>query len=586
MKVSHSAQAQQPSTIPPPPPRPQASAAWFSNIIYELPGPCLERPRLIIAPQFEDAGAFEGGAAIVRRDGKYGLIDTTGAFLVEPVYRGIERLADQVYVLEKTDLKQELFLAAPQKRFPTSSVRKRDLYLSRDFPPVETRLLPVEIGGRWGYVNYKGVPVIPAIYDCAQWFYNGRAAACRDSFLLVLDDIGRELTPPKFRAVRPFSEGLAAASIESGQWGILDSLGKWTAATLSEPITEAEWFTFGFLRVKTPAGPKYLHRDGKELLPGRHAGKIPLGPDVVFVPTIKEGWQLVRPNGEVFFQTTQWHYARSGDLKAADGLMPVWDNKLYAYLDYHTGKIAIPFQFTNPSGFKDGYALAIIGQQSYRIDRRGKRAGRLDGWPRTAVGNGLFAVSPEKDSVFLVNQQGKIIRGFSPGTKLMPGWIVEKKKNYTRWVDLKTGLPVAAESGTQTRPFGNGLAPFQIIESGKLVYGYIADPRTLPAKSLPPSATWMGGTWQGDTLFAPYNDVDLLLTVCSSSPVEAEWTVDGKVVARKRTADAVHDLGVLLYRQNVTTPAAGAKPRVVRVRLRNSAGETVLERRVMRRPGS
>jgi len=73
--------------------------------------------RIVINPQFEEAGDFAEGLARVKTGGKWGYIDRTGRFLINPQFE------------EAGDFSQGL--------------------------------ARVKLGGKWGYVDRKGVVLVP-----------------------------------------------------------------------------------------------------------------------------------------------------------------------------------------------------------------------------------------------------------------------------------------------------------------------------------------------------------------------------------------------------------------------------------------
>ncbi len=82
--------------------------------------------RIVINPQFEEAGDFSEGLARVKAGGKWGYVDRTGRFLINPQFE------------EAGDFSQGL--------------------------------ARVKLGGKWGYVNRQGAVVIPPQFSEASDF--------------------------------------------------------------------------------------------------------------------------------------------------------------------------------------------------------------------------------------------------------------------------------------------------------------------------------------------------------------------------------------------------------------------------------
>jgi len=82
--------------------------------------------RIVINPQFEEAGDFSEGLARVKTGGKWGYVDRTGRFLINPQFE------------EAGDFSQGL--------------------------------ARVKLGGKWGYVDRRGEVIIPPQFSEASDF--------------------------------------------------------------------------------------------------------------------------------------------------------------------------------------------------------------------------------------------------------------------------------------------------------------------------------------------------------------------------------------------------------------------------------
>src|SRR6185369_10730062 len=96
--------------------------------------------------------------------------------------------------------------------------------------PKVSRLLPVKIGGRWGYINTQGRIVIRPRFVVAADFSEGLAAVRdEDGWFYYIDQSGQCATGAlRFRYADRFSEGLAAVQRESfnDRVGFIDRTGK------------------------------------------------------------------------------------------------------------------------------------------------------------------------------------------------------------------------------------------------------------------------------------------------------------------------------------------------------------------------
>jgi hypothetical protein len=89
---------------------------------------------------------------------------------------------------------------------------------------------PVQLAGKWGYVDRAGDVVVPIQYDIGHMFSEGFASVERDGKWGYIDRSGRFVIPAMFDAAMPFCGGIAA--VETFQ-----KIGKATA--LGPSCTEA-----------------------------------------------------------------------------------------------------------------------------------------------------------------------------------------------------------------------------------------------------------------------------------------------------------------------------------------------------------
>src|SRR5215467_1020167 len=76
--------------------------------------------------------------------------------------------------------------------------------------PFSNGLAPVELDGRWGYVDKTGVVVVPIHYDIGHMFSEGLASVKFDGKWGYIDTAGRFAIPAVFDSALPFCGGIAA----------------------------------------------------------------------------------------------------------------------------------------------------------------------------------------------------------------------------------------------------------------------------------------------------------------------------------------------------------------------------------------
>lgn len=178
-----------------------------------------EQVKMVIFPQFADAGDFSEGLAPVKIDGKWGYIDHQGRVVIAPQFSS----ADSFY--------EGLALVGIPKELPSQageSLDERFLLSVCSFAQDEI----------FGFINKRGELVIAPQFERAWEFSDGRARvlvvdkkllesdnprqACKWGYL---DQTGNIAVAPQFNEAGDFSEGLAPVRIGS-KWGYIDTSGK------------------------------------------------------------------------------------------------------------------------------------------------------------------------------------------------------------------------------------------------------------------------------------------------------------------------------------------------------------------------
>jgi hypothetical protein len=157
---------------------------------------------------------FTSGLAPAASGGKWGYIDPTGKWVIDPQFEGAWNFADG--------------------------------------------LAPVRVGGRTGYIDQKGKFVVNPQYDSGDEFYEGYASVKSVGGFGFIDTKGRVVVDAKFLADGHFSEGLAPVKTEDG-WGFIDRAGK---MVISPQFDGAESFQNGLAHVTALGKEAYVTTAG------------------------------------------------------------------------------------------------------------------------------------------------------------------------------------------------------------------------------------------------------------------------------------------------------------------------------------
>lgn len=198
---------------------------------------------------------------IVKLNKKYGLIDSTGKFIIKPAYDLLEDgYTDSLYIANKNNkwgvidihnniifpfvFDNQYFLRGSTigsgtinsvvylLDYKTKEMKKTE-FNSID-PFFRTNFAAVNVNDKYGFINKKGEIVIQPIYEKADGFNKGLAAVKVDNKWGFIDTLGNFIIQPKYDETYGFDYSYTSwAVVEVNQkYGIIDRSGNY----LLEPI--------------------------------------------------------------------------------------------------------------------------------------------------------------------------------------------------------------------------------------------------------------------------------------------------------------------------------------------------------------
>ena len=187
--------------------------------------------KFVLEPQYEDALPFADFLAPVKQDGKWGFINGEGKFIIEPRFEDAFLFSDQSAAVKAGGKwgfinRSGKFLVEP--KYENAAIFRQGM-------------AAVKWEGRWGFIDKTGEMVIPPRFEQVYFFQEDRCGAFADGKWGFIDRQGQFVIPPKYDEVLAFSEGLAAVNLggkrdgekfEGGTWRFVNPEGK-------EVITEA-----------------------------------------------------------------------------------------------------------------------------------------------------------------------------------------------------------------------------------------------------------------------------------------------------------------------------------------------------------
>lgn len=267
----------------------------------------------IVPPQYAYAAPFSEGLALVSFDGtRFGFINTLGQTVIPLRYQfatpfqggvtvaGVAAAAEggQDYVLYLNRSGNNLF---------------GELTFAGGLPFSEGLAAVKGADGKYGFINRLGQLVIPAQYDFALGFAEGRAPVLIGDKVGYINRRGETVIPALYDAGDRFSEGVAAVAM-SGTVGYIDAAGGWA---IPPAFTGGGRFVDGLAAVKTDSNDAYVDLQGSVVI---------TAPNYSDAQAFSEGLAALRVDG------------------------------LFGYVN-ERGLLAIAPQYTSASPFHDGLAI-------------------------------------------------------------------------------------------------------------------------------------------------------------------------------------------------------------------------------------
>lgn len=241
---------------------------------------------------FEEATTFLGDYAMVKKDGLYGYISTTGGFLIRPAYKDANvflgantavndgkewfMINTSGYKIARPDQEVEdlsfvsnnkIRVAQKGKYGYTNSNFDIAKKLPYDFASnFKNGVAAVKIGDKWGLIDSNEKQITDCVFEdilldeYETCINNGVIFAKKDGKYYMLNEKGSKITKESFDNAYPFVSSEPAAVCVNGKWGFVNNKGK---IVIEPQYTEAKSFMNNLAPVSVAGMWGYINADGK-----------------------------------------------------------------------------------------------------------------------------------------------------------------------------------------------------------------------------------------------------------------------------------------------------------------------------------
>lgn len=214
---------------------------------------------------FEMAFIFYDGYALVKEDGKFGIINVNGKFLIKPKYDFLSPLHNGYAVFKRDEFQgiisekgSEIIFKNPNIDIvsnPQISLRHGFIIISKfnKYGVMDTKfniIIPPKFdylgefqngfyrfkeNKKWGYLDQKGNIAISPIYDVVYSFNDNLAYVEREKKSLIIDKYGKEFNFPDLEFKTNFENGINKVS-KNKKFGLIDINNNWIIPPIFDNI--------------------------------------------------------------------------------------------------------------------------------------------------------------------------------------------------------------------------------------------------------------------------------------------------------------------------------------------------------------
>lgn len=311
--------------------------------------------KILTEPMFEEMPVYGDGMFRVRLHGKYGFADSNGKVVIP---------ANWEYAVAFSEGK-----AIVSDNSNSSIINKSGKVLASNLGPgtgmyrfFNNRARCRSLDGMYGYMDATGRRVIPPVFDAADDFVDDVAIVSKDGFYGLIDSTGKFLIEPQYSFLFNLQDGFFKAEDRDGNTGVVDKTGQVIVAREYDDVFHLQK---NFFMVEKDQLNGCYDITGKQIFPASST----LG--IFFVDglsTVTDEFKtgMIDSTGKYFIPLD---YDSIGYF--FNGYTTMTKNGVYGAID-STGKVVIEAKYTILRPFVNGFAVFRLKGKFGYVNTKGE----------------------------------------------------------------------------------------------------------------------------------------------------------------------------------------------------------------------
>lgn len=321
------------------------------------------------------------------------------------------------------------------------------------YQPLERYSRPA---GSYGYIDRRGMEVIPPRYEWAGTFHNGMAQIKSGSKWGYINKAGEEVIPPKYDINRKFDcDGFAKVSVNR-KWGIIDKTGKTVVPVVMDKIYGYDLpFYEGLACVQRGDSVWFVNQKGDKV--------EVFDRSVDYLTAFHEGLAAFKDDGYWGFVDTSGSFVvepRYDDVDPfSGGMAKVFGEGKWGFVN-REGEEVIPLEYASVNNFHEGLALVKTDSAMFYINKENEPVIHLHNYEEAGSFHGGIAMIVKDGERGYIDTKGNIVitPDYNYQAHFHEGLTKVNIDNGWGYLDAKGKLAIPAIY-PRAGDFGEGLAP-------------------------------------------------------------------------------------------------------------------------------